>query len=194
MLSVIWTAMVTFSLAAGLFTGAAETLAAAAMEGAGAAVETALALAGPLCLWMGLSRVMEKSGITRALTRLLRPALVRIFPQAAADDQAMGSLCGNVAANLLGLGNAATPLGISAARELHRLSGGGDTASHELCRLIVLNTASLQLLPTTVAALRASLGSSAPFSILPAVLLTSLFSVSCGLTAAWLFAGRRGHG
>ena len=112
--------------------------------------------------------------------------LGRLFPSALRDTETMDALTSNVSANLLGLGNAATPAGIRAAKGLRRLSGQ-DTASDELCRLVVLNTASIQLLPTTVAALRASLGADAPFDILPAVWLSSLVSVAAGLLAARAF-------
>ena len=118
---------------------------------------------------------------------VLRPLLGRLFPAAARDAQALEKISGNFTANLLGLGNAATPLGIAAVQRMHRLSGGA-AASDEMCRLIVLNTASIQLLPTTVAALRASAGAARPFAILPAVWLTSLGSVTVGLLAVGLFA------
>ena len=95
---------------------------------------------------------------------------------------AFGNLCGNFTANLLGLGNAATPMGIAAVEKMKQ----GDTATDEMCRLIVLNTASIQLLPTTVAAVRASLGAAQPFDILPAVWVTSLLSASAGVLAAWV--------
>ena len=122
-------------------------------------------------------------GLQRRLAALLSPLLGRIYPTAARDPETMESLCGNATANLLGLGNAATPLGIAAVRRMQALSGGR-AATDEACRLIVMNTASIQLLPTTVAALRAGLGSASPFAILPAVWATSLLSVSAGLLAA----------
>ena len=118
--------------------------------------------------------------------RTLRPGLRRLFPACAADEEGFSSLCGNLAANLLGLGNAATPLGIRAARRMAQ--GCGGTASHELCLLVVLNSASIQLLPTTVAGVRSALGSADPFDILPAVWTASLLSVLAGLAAAKLFA------
>ena len=191
-LAYVWTGAVLLSLAVGLFTGQAHELAAAAVEGAQQGITVTLSMAGGLCLWTGLAEVMEKSGVSRLLSRLLRPLLARLFPEASEDPEAMGSLCGNFTANLLGLGNAATPLGIRAVERMKTLSGG-DAATNEMCRLIVMNTASIQLIPSTVAAVRASLGSAAPFDILPAVWATSLLSVSAGLLAAGLFAGRH-HG
>ena len=110
------------------------------------------------------------------------PLLRRIFPSVTRDPALARNLSANICANFLGLGNAATPMGISAARRLTR----GDTATDELCRLIVLNTASIQLIPANVAAVRSALGCAAPFDILPAVWLTSLASAGLGVTAAWL--------
>ena len=128
---------------------------------------------------------MEHAGITAVLSRLLRPLLSRVFPSTKKDKALSGSLSANICANFLGLGNAATPMGIQAARRLAGYSGNG-IAGNELCRLIVLNTASIQLIPATVAAVRTSLGCASPFDILPAVWITSICSAGAGLAAAWL--------
>ena len=179
-------AMICTALVFGLLSGTLSAVSAAALDGARASVELTLAMCGMLCLWSGVMETMRRSGISEALSRLLRPLLGRLFPSALRDTETMDALTSNVSANLLGLGNAATPAGIRAARG-HRRPSGQDTASAELCRLVVLNTASIQLLPTTVAALRASLGADAPFDILPAVWLSSLVSVAAGLLAARAF-------
>ena len=176
-----WTAMGLVSLFFALLTGNAAAVGAAAMEGAAQAVELSLALAGPIMLWSGLMEVMERSGLTASLSRALRPVLGRLFPSSTGDPALAEALSCNVSANLLGLGNAATPAGIRAARRLS--APDSESASDELCRLVVLNTASVQLLPTTVAAVRAACGSAAPFDILPAVWLASLCSVGVGLLA-----------
>ena len=130
---------------------------------------------------------MEAAGLNERLSHLLRPLLRRLFPQACGDDAARKALCGNLAANLLGLGNAATPLGIAAVQRMRQLSGSG-RASDEMCRFIVLNTASVQLLPLTVTALRSNAGAVSPMDILPAVWVTSLCSVAAGISAAALFS------
>ena len=156
------------------------------MDGAGKAVTLCVSLTGSLCLWSGFAAVLERSGLQAGLSRLLAPVLGRLYPTARRDEATMGALSGNVTANLLGLGSAATPLGIEAVRRMQAQSGS-DAASDEMCRLVVMNTASIQLLPTTVAALRAGLGATAPFEILPAVWVTSACSVSMGLLAAALF-------
>lgn len=185
MMGYIWVGMLLVSVCAALAEGKLGVLTGAAMEGASAAVTLCLSLAGALCLWSAFAKVMEKAGLTEKLGRLMRPLFRRLFPQAGRDPVALGYLTGNVSANLLGLGNAATPMGIAAVKRMKALSGGTE-ASDEMCLLIVMNTASIQLLPTTVAAVRASLGAQAPFDILPAVWLTSVLSVAAGIAAGKL--------
>jgi spore maturation protein A len=134
---------------------------------------------------------MDRVGMTAMLSRLLSPILGWLFPQSRRDAELAGLLSGNVTANLLGLGNAATPMGIRAAGRLRDPADPG-RATDQLCRLVVMNTASIQLLPTTVAAVRQSAGCSSPFDILPCVWVSSILSVSAGLLAAW-FLGRVWH-
>ena len=186
-MSVIWTGMIAVSILFSLFGGCAPQVSAAALEGASAGIRLALSLAGSLCLWSGLVKVMEAAGLNRLLAKGFAPLLRRLYPEASRDETALGFISANVSANLLGLGNAATPLGIEAARRMQQLSGG-DTATDEMCRFVVMNTASIQLIPATVAAVRAAAGSASPFAILPAVWVTSLCSVSAGLAAAFAFA------
>jgi len=186
-MTVIWTGMVVLSILCGLATGRGPAVASAAVEGASAAVQLALSIAGMLCLWTGVMEVMRRSGLADGLSRLLAPVLRRLFPQAARDRDTMDSISANVSANLLGLGSAATPLGLEAARRLARRSPG--TASNDLCMLVVCNTASIQLIPTTVASVRAAEGCAAPFDILPAVWLSSALSVGVGILACKIFAG-----
>ena len=181
-MSMLWTGMVVISVVCGLVTGRGSAVAAAAASGAGAAVEVCISMAGVLCLWSGVMEVMRCSGLVQGLARLFTPVLRLLFPQEAKDREVMGSIAANVSANLLGLGNAATPLGIEAARKMAKKTPG--TASDALCMLVVCNTASIQLLPTTVAALRAGAGCSRPFDILPAVWLASILSVGAGIGAA----------
>ena len=182
----IWTGMAVLSILCGLATGRGDLVAAAAVEGAQAAVELCVSIAGMLCLWTGVMEIMRRSGLAEGLSRLLRPVLSLLFPQVSGDRGVMDSISANVSANLLGLGNAATPLGIEAVRRMERKSPG--TASDAMCMLVVCNTASIQLIPTTVASVRAAAGSTAPFDILPAVWLASALSVGVGITACKLFA------
>lgn len=183
-MSYIWVLLLGAALFCGIVKGGPD-LGRAAMEGAKRAVELALGLTGPLVLWCGFGRLLARSGLQAALARLLAPLLGRLYPTARRDPETMGALSANVTANLLGLGSAATPFGIAALRRMQALARS-DAATDEMCRLIVMNTASIQLLPSTVAALRGSLGAAAPFDILPAVWITSLLSVSAGLLAAAL--------
>ena len=183
-MSVIWTGMVVLSVFYGLLTGSGPAVAAAAVEGAAAAVELCLTMAGIMCLWMGVMEILKRSGLSAALSRLLRPILCRLYPDFKRDKQTMDAVSANVSANLLGLGNAATPLGIQAARRMAQKTPG--VASDSLCMLVVCNTASIQLIPTTVASLRLAAGSAAPFDILPAVWLASAVSVAVGVLAAKL--------
>ena len=187
-MAVIWTGMVLLSVVFGILNGKGEALASAVLSGAADAVSLAVAMAGLLCLWMGVMEVMRRSGLAGKLARLLRPLLGRLYPEFRRDDGVMESVSANVSANLLGLGNAATPLGIEAARRMNERSGMQGTACDGLCMLVVCNTASIQLIPTTVAGVRAAAGCAAPFDILPAVWLASLCSVTAGICAAKLFA------
>ena len=174
---IVW--LYIFSILSAAALGRAAETGAALMTGAGEAVALCLQLTGAVCLWSAVLEVLERCGASAGLARLLRPVLGRLFPRALRDEETMTALTENVSANLLGLGNAATPAGIRAARGLQRL---GDRDG--LCRLVVLNTASIQLLPTMAASLRASCGARAPFDITGAVLVSSVCSVAAGLLAA----------
>ena len=183
----IWTGMVVLSLVFGLFTGNLDAVADAAMDGAASAVELSVSMAGILCLWSGVMEIMNVCGLSAGLARAFRPILRRLMPQASRDEKTLAALSANVSANLLGLGNAATPMGIRAACRMARGTEG--VASDELCRLVVLNTASIQLLPATIASVRSASGAQSPFDILPAVWLASALSVVVGvLTAKFLAA------
>ena len=184
-ISWIFTALVAMALAASIVTGRGAELAAAIPKGAQAGVTLAISLAGSVCLWTGVGKVMEKAGFTVFLSRLLSPILKKVFPSTKADPLLAGHLSANICANFLGMGNAATPMGILAAQRLASKRKDG-IACNELCRLIVLNTASIQLIPSTVAAARVSLGCRTPFDILPAVWITSICSAGLGLFTAFL--------
>lgn len=184
-MSWIWAGILLLSLIFSLTGGKGSELSAAVAQGAQSGITLAISMAGSICLWTGVGNLMEKTGVTGLLARFLRPVLNRLFPETRSDPVLALSLSGNVCANILGLGNAATPMGIQSARRMLRKDRPG-VATDSMCRLIVLNTASIQLIPANVAAVRASLGCNTPFDILPAVWLTSLCSAGLGLTAAWL--------
>ena len=182
-MSWIFTIFLGIALVAALLTGHGGALAAAIPQGAQAGITLSISIAGSLCLWSGVGKLMEKSGLTGKLSRLLMPVTGKVFPTAKSDTAFASSVSANICANFLGLGNAATPMGIQAAKALAK---GKNYANGELCRLIVLNTASIQLIPATVAAVRANSGAAAPFDILPAVWITSISSAGLGLTAAFI--------
>ena len=179
-MTVIWVSMIVFSILFAAATGRTEAVTAAAMEGAVAAVELCLSIGGLICLWSGIIEIMNRAQLSKAIARLLSPILNLVFPNASKNPEVKQALSANVSANMLGLGNAATPMGIRAATGMAR-ELKGNTASNELCRLVVMNTASIQILPTTVAGIRAAAGSSAAFDILPAVWITSVVSLAAGL-------------
>ena len=182
----VWCGMVLLSLVFGAASGRLDAVAAAALEGAQAAIQLSISMAGVLCLWSGVMEVMNVCGLSAGLARAFRPILRRLLPDACRDTETLAAVSANVSANLLGLGNAATPLGIRAACRMAR--GCGGVASDELCLLVVLNTASIQLIPATVASVRSAAGCRTPFDILPAVWLASVLSVSAGLLMARLLA------
>ena len=185
-MSVIWTVMVGASVLCALALGNGEAVAAAALEGAASGVELCISMTGVMCLWLGVMEIMRRSGLAAGLSRALRPVLRRLYPDFAQNDGVMDAVSANVSANLLGLGNAATPLGLEAARLMAGRTPG--VASDSLCMLVVCNTASIELIPTTVASLRAAAGCTAPFDILPAVWLASIVSVTAGVGAAKLLS------
>lgn len=184
-MSWIFSGILLVSIIIAVVTGRGSELAAAVPQGAQAGITLAISLAGSICLWSGIGNLMEAVGATSALSKLLRPILGRLFPGTKTDGQLANDLSANICANILGLGNAATPMGIRATKRM-ALTAPKGTASDEMCRLIVLNTASIQLIPANVAAVRASLGCATPFDILPAVWVTSLCSAGMGLLAAFL--------
>lgn len=178
----LWLAMIGLSVVFGIQNGTLEAVSAAAGQGAQSAVELCFSMAGTLCLWSGIMEVLRACGALEKLSLFLRPVLGALFPAFRRDQAVMEALSANVSANLLGLGNAATPMGIQASKGMAKRSPG--VASDELCLFVVCNTASIQLIPTTVAAVRAGAGCQTPFDILPAVWLASICSVTVGILAA----------
>jgi len=182
LMSFIWLGMIAAALLFGAANGGSAAVSEAVFGGAQAAVELCISIAGALCLWSGLMEVMRQSGLAESLSRILSPLLRRLFPRSFADPDCAGAISANFTANLLGLGNAATPAGLRAVERMRAMPG----CENELCRLVVMNSASLQLIPATVAAIRSSLVAGDPLDILPCVWLTSIVSVSVGLISARL--------
>ncbi|HCB64763.1 MAG TPA: spore maturation protein A [Ruminococcaceae bacterium] len=194
MMSWLFTGMLVLSLLFGILNGRMEQVSISAVNECSNAVTLAIQLAGVMCLWSGLMRIAEVSDLTGKLSRLFRPVMKLLFWHLPADSKAAKAIIMNLTANLLGLGNAATPLGIAAMKELEKISPRKGIASNEMALLVVLNTASLQLIPTTTAALRLAAGSAAPMEILPAVWLASSMSILSGILAAKFFSRLFGKG
>lgn len=190
MLNYLWGGMILLSLLVSLFTGRLEATTAAAVSGANSAIETALTLLGILCLWSGLTKIGEKAGLIRIMARPLRPILRLLFPKLPADSPANGSIVMNIIANLLGMGNAATPLGIKAMGDLQKRNHHSHTATNEMCMLVVLNTASIQLLPTTLLSLRQLHGSVAPGEIILPIWIVSIIALTVGVLITKFFERR----
>lgn len=192
MMKWVMTGMIALSFLFALLTGNMDAVSDAFLSECAGAVELALSLVGILCLWSGLMRVAQSSGLTALLARLLAPLLGRVFRGLKKGGKAMQYVTLNLTANLLGLGNASTPFGLAAMREMEKEENGGTAASHNMILFTVMNTASLQLIPTTVAALRLKNGSAAPMEILPCVWLASAGSLAAALLAAGLLRRLRG--
>lgn len=184
MLNFIWSAMILLSVLCSFLLGNADALSSAVMDSAADAISLIITLAGIMCLWSGLMKIAQASGITLMISKVLSPVLGLLFPGVPKSDEAFEYISVNITANLLGMGNTATPFGIKAMERMDKLNSCSRTASDGMIVFVVMNTASLQLLPTTLAGLRASAGSRAPFEILTAVWLSSAASLCVGLTIA----------
>lgn len=191
MLNYIWSGMVLVSLVVGAFTGRIEAVTAAAMDGAGIAISTCIGLLGIMCFWTGLAKIAENSGLTKVFAKILRPITKLLFPKLRKDSAAMSAIVMNMVANLLGMGNAATPLGIAAMKELDKENKYRGLASDEMCMFVVVNTASLQLIPSTVIGMRQMFGSSNPSEIIVPVWICSVCALFMGVMAAKMLGKRK---
>jgi spore maturation protein A len=182
----IWALLLAASVVVAAARGRMADLTTAALDSAGRAVTLAIGLVGVMALLLGLFRVAERAGLVRALARAVRPLLARLFPAVPPDHPAMGAIVMNLSANVLGLGNAATPFGVQAMQDLERLNPSPGIATDAEALFCALNTASLQLVPATVIALRAAAGSTAPGEIIGATILASACGVAVAIAAAKL--------
>ena len=187
MMNYIFGGMILLSFVFSMMNGRLGQLSNAALEQAGNAVELTFSLVGVLCLWSGLMKIAQKSGLTQALGKALSPLTKRLFKGLDLQGEAMQAVCMNMIANFLGLGNAATPLGIKAICAMKK-EENAKSATNNMVTFVVLNTASFQLIPTTVALWRMNNGAAAPFDILPAVWIASAASVTVAVACSKLFA------
>lgn len=191
MLNKIWAGMIIISILTGAFTGKISDVSNALMAGAKDAATLCFSLLGIMCLWTGLSKIAENSGLTKLLALFLHPVTKILFPKLKKGSSALNAIVMNIVANLLGMGNAATPLGIKAMKELDKLNPDKDVASDEMCMFAVINTASVQFIPATLIALRETYSSNNPGEIILAVWFTSIIVIFIGTALAKLFALKR---
>lgn len=189
-MSYVFGIMIAVSFLFSLISGSADTLNQGIMDSASGAVTLLISISGMLCMWSGFMRIAKDCGLIDKLSRLCAPLLRRLYPDVDVESDAFRYISMNISANLLGLGNAATPLGLNAMKELKK-QNPTDTASDSMLTFVLMNTASIQLLPTTVAALRKSYGSEHPFDILLCVWITSALALTAGLLSSKLLLRRR---
>jgi spore maturation protein A len=192
MMKWIWSGMIVLSVVTAAATGRMNALSQAAVGGAADAVSLFLLLLGTMCLWNGLMEIAQSAGITRAAARLIAPMVRRLFPDLAPESEGAQAVTMNLTANFLGLGNAATPFGLRAMKYMDETPHEKGTATDSMAMFIVMNTASVQLVPATLAAVRIKCGSAAPFDILPCIWLSSAVTLAAGIICARLMshAGR----
>lgn len=181
----IWTGIVFISLIYAVISGNTDALSTSITDGAKSAVQLSIELCGITCFWCGIMKVFERSGTLERVTALLRPLIVRLLPETKNNQKAAEYAAANISANLLGLGNAATPMGLKTIAELHN---GSERATDDICTFTVLNSASIQLIPITVAAIRSVEGAASAFDIIPAVWITSIASAAVGLIVSKLLS------
>ncbi|MEC9488262.1 MAG: nucleoside recognition domain-containing protein [Halanaerobium sp.] len=186
----IWFGMIVISFLYGSLKGNFAEMSNAVLLGAKDGVDICIKLLGPICLWLGLMKVGEAAGLLRSLQKMLRPLVSRLFPDVPAGHPALGAILLNFSANILGMGNSATPLGIKAMHQLQSLNSNKKEASRAMCTFLVVNTSSITLLPTTIIGLRMAYGSSEPTAIIIPALLATSVSTIVALALDRYYAGR----
>lgn len=180
----IWAGMMAVSLVFAVLSGNSEALSEGLMTGSQTAVELVLGILGVMCFWSGMMEIGKRSGLCTGIARLFSPVLTRLFRDVEKDSDAMKYISLNISANLLGIGNAATPFGIAAMKELQKVNPGKDVPSASMVLFVVMNTASLQLFPTTLGAYRSRYGSSEPFGVLWEIWISALCALAVGIILA----------
>ena len=188
-INIIWLFMILSATVTAAYTGTMAEVTKASFESAKGAVILAIGLIGPMALWLGLMKIAEAGGLMRSVARALKPVMVRLFPEVPPEHPAMAAMIMNMAANMLGLGNAATPMGIKAMQELERLSAEKGTATNAMCLFLAINTSSVTILPLGVITVRAAAGASVPASILVPSLIATILPTTVAIVASKLLAG-----
>ena len=183
MINFIWCGMIVIGIIVGTLTGNIEAVSTAAIEWAETAVELSLGLIGVMALWLGLMKIAEEAGIVRGMGLLMKPIMVRLFPEVPADHPAMGSIVANMAANFFGLGNAATPLGIKAMQELQDLNENKDEASNAMVMFLAINTSSITLISSSIIAYRSAAGAANPADVIGPTIIATAVSTTVAIIA-----------
>lgn len=191
MLNYIWLALMVIAIVVAGITGNIDAVTKQAFKSAETAVEIALSLIGIMTLWLGIMKIAEEAGLVRLLAKAIAPITRRLFPEVPTDHPAMGSMLLNIAANWLGLSNAATPLGLKAMEELQKLNPKKDTATNAMVMFLGLNTASITLIPATIIGVRVAAGSAAPEEIIGTTILASSVATTVAIIATKLLGRLR---
>ncbi len=194
MMKWVFAVLILISILFGAVTGHISAVSNAALNSGKSTIELFIVLIGTMALCGGIMRIAEKSGVTKRISQMFRPLAKLLFKGINPNGKAFKAMTMNITANLLGLGNAATPLGMEAMHELEKEEKTTDTASRNMVMFTILNTASIQIIPTTIATLRLEYGSKSPMEILPAILISSAAALTVGITMVFLFDGRKKGG
>ncbi|SCY80004.1 nucleoside recognition domain-containing protein [Alkaliphilus peptidifermentans] len=186
MINVVWFLFIAIGIIVAAFTGNIEAVTDAAIANARTAVDLSMGLIGVMALWLGIMKIAEVSGLIKSISKALKFIMVPLFPEVPADHPAMGAIIMNMAANILGLGNAATPLGLKAMQELQELNPNKDTATNAMCTFLAINTSSVTLIPASIIAIRASAGSANPTEIIGPIIVATLASTVAAVIAVKL--------
>ncbi len=186
MLNYIWLGLIIVAVVLGGINGKIENVTKAAIDAASNAVTIAIGLVGVMALWLGIMRIADQSGLMSLLARAISPIMKRLFSEVPPDHPAMGSMIMNIAANMLGLSNAATPLGLKAMEDLEKLNRTPGVATNAMCLFLTINTAGLQLIPASMISLLASAGSKEPTAIIGTTVASTFIALVAGVTAAKL--------
>ena len=191
MINIIWIAMLACGIASAAVQGEIQLVTRASIEGAEAAVKIALGLIGIVSFWSGLMKIAEDAGLLKLIAKLLRPLIKILFPEVPSDHPAAGAVVMAMSANILGLGNACTPLGIKAMEELQKLNASKDTASNSMCTFVAITASSLTLLPTTIIALRTAAGSADPTAVVGTTIIATTASTAAAIIVDRILRGVR---
>lgn len=181
MINYIWFGILTLGIIWGIVTGRADVMTQAILASTNSTVELIIKLAGVMCLWCGVMKIAERSGITELLAKLLRPILRFLFKKEGRDKDSLGSIVMNITANMMGISNAATPFGIKAMENMQKLNPNKDTASNDMALFLVINAACIQFIPTTVISIRAAAGSKNPAEIIISSIITTAMAALVGI-------------